>query len=119
MSICPTSLTRSVIGRAQAYRPPPVIQGTKPFVGCANDPRNSRGRRFDDRHGSCVGESIPMMRKNCSFNFGVDLRPGALAVPLVAALAVLFVHAAPARAQNPPVTVAVDANANRRPIDPN
>ena len=60
-----------------------------------------------------------MMRKNCSFNFGVDLRPGALAAPLVAALAVLFVHAAPARAQNPPVTVAVDANANRRPIDPN
>ena len=59
------------------------------------------------------------MRKNCSFIFGVDLRPCALAVQLVAALAVLFVHAVPASAQNPPVTIAVDANANRRPIDPN
>ena len=53
------------------------------------------------------------MRKNCSFIFGVDLRPCALAVQLVAALAVLFVHAVPASAQNPPVTIAVDANANR------
>ena len=59
------------------------------------------------------------MRKNCSFIFGVDLRPCALAVQLVAALAVLFVHAVPASAQNPPVTIAVDANANRRPINPN
>ncbi len=59
------------------------------------------------------------MRKNCSLIFGVDLRPCALAVQLVAALAMLFVHAVPASAQNSPVTIAVDANANRRPIDPN
>ena len=34
-------------------------------------------------------------------------------------LCVLFLHAPSALAQNPPVTIAVDANVNRRPIDPN
>ena len=38
---------------------------------------------------------------------------------LAASLCVFFLHAAPAHAQNPPVTIAVDANVNRRPIDPN
>jgi hypothetical protein len=59
------------------------------------------------------------MRKNASSNFGVDLRFGAVAAPLVAAAAVSFLHPASASAQNPAVTIAVDANVNRRPIDPN
>ena len=37
----------------------------------------------------------------------------------ILAVGVLFFHAPPASAQNPPVTITVDANANRRPIDPN
>ena len=38
---------------------------------------------------------------------------------LTAILCVLFLHTTSAHAQNPPVTISVDANANRRPIDPN
>ena len=37
----------------------------------------------------------------------------------ILAVGVLFFHAPPASAQNPPVTISVDANVNRRPIDPN
>ncbi|HEY6616595.1 MAG TPA: glycoside hydrolase family 44 protein [Vicinamibacterales bacterium] len=40
-------------------------------------------------------------------------------VGLTAIVCVLFLHTTSARAQNPPVTISVDANANRRPIDPN
>lgn len=40
-------------------------------------------------------------------------------VGLTAILCVLLLHTTAARAQNPPVTISVDANANRRPINPN
>ena len=46
-------------------------------------------------------------------------RVGVAPVGLTAILCVLFLHTPFAHAQNPPVTISVDANANRRPIDPN
>ena len=48
-----------------------------------------------------------------------DARVGVAPVGLTAILCVLFLHTPFAHAQNPPVTISVDANANRRPIDPN
>ena len=42
-----------------------------------------------------------------------------MAAWLSSALSVFVLHATPAHAQNPPVTITVDANLNRHPINPN
>ena len=55
----------------------------------------------------------------CYVSFQARARVRTAFVGLTAALYVLFLHTASALAQNPPVTISVDANANRRPIDPN
>ena len=46
----------------------------------------------------------------------LDLRAHAA---ILVGVGVLFFHTPPAAAQNQAVTLAVDANVNRRPIDPN
>ena len=55
----------------------------------------------------------------CYVSFQAHARVRAALVGLTAILCVLFLHTTSAQAQNPPVTISVDANANRRPIDPN
>ena len=55
----------------------------------------------------------------CYVTFQARARGRAAFVGLTAILCVLFLHTTSAHAQNPPVTISVDANANRRPIDPN
>jgi hypothetical protein len=55
----------------------------------------------------------------CCAHSKVRARALTTAVSLAVSLGVLFLHAASAHAQNPPVTISVDANVNRRPIDPN
>ena len=55
----------------------------------------------------------------CYVSFQARARVRTAFVGLTAALYVLFLHTTSALAQNPPVTISVDANANRRPIDPN
>jgi hypothetical protein len=58
-------------------------------------------------------------RPRCPYvSFQAHARRAAL-VGLTVILCVLFLHTTSAQAQNPPVTISVDANANRRPIDPN
>ena len=55
----------------------------------------------------------------CRGNSAICARRRAVAAWLSSALSVFVLHATPAHAQNPPVTIAVDVNLNRRPIDPN
>ena len=60
------------------------------------------------------------MREKRHFGFGLDMHGWTrVTTAVLAALTMSFMHAVPAAAQNPPVTIAVDANVNRRPIDPN
>jgi Glycoside hydrolase family 44 len=60
-----------------------------------------------------------IFRPDDRVNSAIRLRGRTMLTGLAASLYVLFLHTPSAYAQNPPVTIAVDANVNRRPIDPN
>ncbi len=55
----------------------------------------------------------------CGADSKARARARTAAVVLSVPLCILSLHATSAQAQNPPVTISVDANVNRRPIDPN
>ena len=55
----------------------------------------------------------------CGADSKARARARTAAVVLSVPLCILSLHATAAQAQNPPVTISVDANVNRRPIDPN
>jgi hypothetical protein len=59
-----------------------------------------------------IGSSVPGLPMH-------GRRTGTIAVSVAASLLAAFLSPLPVSAQNPPVTINVDAAANRRPIDPN